>query len=409
MVHNPRTTFSFSRKSPTSVPSFSREPPASGSTLVAGLCCLVLLSVFAAPAAACNVPVFRYALEKWPAEPYEVVILHKGPLGAGDRELVQSLQKIAAAAPPQANIAVEAIDLARRPDEEAQELHHRFPDFDLPMMVVRYPGTAGIDSDVWSGKLSATNIQTLLDSPARRKVKERILRGDSAVWIFLESGDRARDRAAVALLETELHRLERELKLPACNDDLEDQVSTEGPPLRIAFTLLRVARSDPAEQMLVRMLLNSESDLPGRLEPIVFPVYGRGRALYAIVGPGINRENIVAAARHVVGPCTCTIKEGNPGIDLLFSVRWDQLLTGRMVKDRDPPALASLAEFAAQYKGKAESHVPLPSSSVAPTPESEPEPVPGTGTWLAWNVLLAVVAGLAILAVTAFVFLKRLT
>ena len=36
-----------------------------------------------------------------------------------------------------------------------------------------------------------------------------------------------------------------------------------------------------AEQALVAMLLGSESDLAERSDPMVFPIYGRGRALWA--------------------------------------------------------------------------------------------------------------------------------
>ena len=33
---------------------------------------------------ACNVPVFRYALERWAADHFEVVIFHRGPLGQAE-------------------------------------------------------------------------------------------------------------------------------------------------------------------------------------------------------------------------------------------------------------------------------------------------------------------------------------
>ena len=54
---------------------------------------VLLAFLLAVPARACNVPVFRYALERWPADRYEVTVFHRGhhepPPGAvalrGDR------------------------------------------------------------------------------------------------------------------------------------------------------------------------------------------------------------------------------------------------------------------------------------------------------------------------------------
>ena len=39
-----------------------------------------LIVLTAAPLWACNVPVFRYALEHWRSDPYQVVFFHRGEL-----------------------------------------------------------------------------------------------------------------------------------------------------------------------------------------------------------------------------------------------------------------------------------------------------------------------------------------
>ena len=56
-------------------------------TLALGLACLG-----GAAAWACNVPVFRYALERWRPDPYRVTLLHRGPLTDADKELVKALE-----------------------------------------------------------------------------------------------------------------------------------------------------------------------------------------------------------------------------------------------------------------------------------------------------------------------------
>ncbi len=103
------------------------------------------------------------------------------------------------------------------------------------------------------------------------------------------------------------------------------QASTDyypGPPLRIAFSMVRVSRTDPAEAFLVRMLLQSESDLPTLDEPMAFPVYGRGRVLYALVGAGTNAVNIGGACAFLTGPCLCECKAPSIGAVRLMAADW---------------------------------------------------------------------------------------
>ncbi|MHC4680903.1 MAG: hypothetical protein ACYTEK_19655, partial [Planctomycetota bacterium] len=98
----------------------------------------------------------------------------------------------------------------------------------------------------------------------------------------------------------------------------------EMPGLSFEFSTLSLSRSDPNEQFLLAMLLNSEPDLDEYAgEPILFPVFGRGRALYALVGEGINTDNIREAVGFLTGPCGCEVKMLNPGVDLLMAFNWD--------------------------------------------------------------------------------------
>ena len=43
-------------------------------------CAMLLVSWVSAAALPCNIPVFRYALERWPSDDYQLVVYHKGPL-----------------------------------------------------------------------------------------------------------------------------------------------------------------------------------------------------------------------------------------------------------------------------------------------------------------------------------------
>ena len=87
--------------------------------------------------------------------------------------------------------------------------------------------------------------------------------------------------------------------------------------------LLTVQRDDPAETWFVRSLLALESDLASEEQPMVFLVYGRARSLLPYIGPGITRENLVRELQFISGACSCTVKEQNPGIDLLVQYDWE--------------------------------------------------------------------------------------
>src|SRR5690348_9305337 len=64
---------------------------------------------FAAMACACNVPVFRFALERWSPDVYRVTVLHRGPLSDMQRDLLRPLED--SQTNKLANIAVRTLDL----------------------------------------------------------------------------------------------------------------------------------------------------------------------------------------------------------------------------------------------------------------------------------------------------------
>jgi hypothetical protein len=295
------------------------------------------LALAAAPVRACNIPVFRYALENWPGDPYEAFVFHRGPLSGDDRAAVAPLEKAA-------GVTLRVVDLDRETDESVRDVFEDQPAATLPWLVLRYPAGTRVRENAWSGPLQADTVRALLSSPARREVADRILSGDSAVWLLLEGGSKEQDDAAEALLRAQLHTLEETLKLPPRTPAPEDQPAHEAElPLRLAFSVLRVARTDPAERLLVPLLLHTEPDLAERHEPMVFPVFGRGRVLYSLVGPGINEGTLHDTALFLTGACSCQVKRENPGVDLLLTADWSGRLEGRPAGKSVPPAPAVTA------------------------------------------------------------------
>jgi hypothetical protein len=306
----------------------------------------------------CNIPVFRYALERWPAAPYDVIAVHRGPLSEAQSAALNVLRQAGA------NVELDRLDLSEPLPPKRARLLERLK-VEAPALLALYPET---DVEAWRGPLSVDAARALTDSPVRREVARRLLAGQSGVWILLESGDKGKDDAAEAFLKKELQALEQSLKLPAHHAD--DPPLLSDVPLKIAFSILRLSRADAAEQPLVSMLEKSEKGLQGT---VAFPIFGRGRVLWGLAGRGMTADNITESGVFLTGACSCEAKELNPGVDLLFAADWESGLS------------------AAPEAPK----VPEPILKPRPPEPSEPPPARAQETGPLWWIAL-LVAGLLI-------------
>lgn len=338
----------------------------------------VVIFGLVAVAQACNVPVFRFALERWRPDPYRVTLFHRGALSDADQALVNELE--ARQENSSLNVAVRAIDLEKLNDAD-RELFASLKDTPLPSLVVHYPTYLRIPAPIWSGPLNRDAIAHVADSPLRQEIVRRLVDGQTAVWLLLEGSQAEQNDAAAKLLDEKLKMLEKELKLPELTDASEDKLLA-ATPLQLMFSVLRVPRGD-AEHPLIQMLVNSESDLPERSDPMVFPVFGRGRALLPLVGAGITANNIHDSAAFLVGACSCEVKEQNPGFDLLLAADWNALLT------QDGIPLTAAATRGLPPPGEAEL-VPIPSGSRQAVPTTTTQTVTARGqSWLFMGLIFA--------------------
>jgi hypothetical protein len=325
---------------------------------------LVFLAVGSAGALwACNIPVFRYAMDHWEADPYEAVVLHEGPLGQEHQAWLDQLRAAADDPRRPANLEVTAIDLAELDDQDRQAWQQRVGTTELPWVQLRFPRVSGIDQQIIAGPLDDSWGEGVLDSPARREIVDRLADGDSAVWVLLSSGDAQADAKAEKLMQEYFDRLAEpgaptaaspagELSLFFDDDPRAAQPnpSTGGDPASgdqepPRFTLLRVDRDDPQERVFVSMLLATEDDLHEFDAPITLPVFGRGRAFYALVGDGITENNLREITEFLLGDCSCEVKAGNPGADLLFAADWQSMVSENALEEREFPSLLGPGAF----------------------------------------------------------------
>jgi hypothetical protein len=341
--------------------------------------------------AGCNVPVFRYALERWPADAYRVTVFHRGELAGAQKEVAKAL---ADASESSANIAVAVVDVTKELPAYHKKAWELVKDAALPVVLVQYPVNTQTDHALWSGPLTAENVRGLVDSSSRRQLVERLQKGESAVWLLLESGDAAQDKKVADLLAAELKRIEKEVELPPAAPD--DPTMSADVPLRIAFSVLRVPRNDPSEAMFVRMLRGLREEASKEPGPLVFPVFGRGRALDGFASSQVTAELIENVVAFICGACSCEVKSMNPGVDLLIATDWDAALTGQAVKDPPLPPLISLSALAAAGQ----------TGQVAQVVPAAPAKPPAS--LLIRNVVLVLLVVVAVIgALTAALVLKK--
>jgi hypothetical protein len=378
----------------------------------------IALTGMAENSLACNVPVFRYAMERWPADSYRILVYHRNGLRGVSFEL---LQKGVAERDGAANYDLKTIDVTKAEGISLAE-RRNIPSY--PWVEIYYPVQSQIRTPVWSGPLTSDRAGKILNSPGRSRLAERLLSGEVAVWVLIKSGDGQKDRRALGSLEASLARASATLRIPEAGVDANGNAIevTDFQTYPVRFSLMEVARDDPEEDLLVRALLESEPDLGRYDEPVAFPVFGRGRALYALVGGGIQEKNIREACESMLAWCSCEIKALNPGTDLLISADWSRPYGGRMVKDLvppltglsgflpdEPPAQSGLAPLAPEAAAEAAFCLRKPAGSgAAPVPKDAPEQAPDPGgSPLIRNVLyMAGAAGVVLLGLTLLMRVK---
>jgi hypothetical protein len=288
------------------------------------ICFLIAFNLLSASCLhACNVPVFRYALERWPSEVWTIYLPGNSTTFSQKNEIFSFLQ----------------------PHSNQHEVCYNFQlvfrknssPGDEPILQLVSPYSP--DSPILECPATVDAANTLIDSPLRRQIAQKLLDGQTAVWLLLESGNPGQDNPTFTFLQSQLQKLQATLQLPDFNPNshIPIELDEAAQDLTIHFSALRLSRNDPAEMALVSQLLHSEPDLihyPD--QTILFPIFGRGRVLYALVGEGITQETISEAASFITGPCSCIIKDLNPGIDLLMPVHWDTALQNPMIRDTEP-------------------------------------------------------------------------
>ena len=294
-------------------------------------------------AVACNIPVFRYALERWTPDICEILIFTSDPLNAEDETFVRNLERQSITASGPANSRVVRAELSSlTPDlKDVWQSLQQTPNLKPPYVVIRSRHGKERIVNHWSGPLKETTSVPILKSPIRKQLAQRLQKGDSVVWLVLkpaqvDAKDSAATAACLKLLKEQCAALPAQLELPE-GIGLQGSELYSEVPLLLQFSVLELDRADPKEQYLVRQLAGFQKQAFDAGEPLVVPVFGRGRALEVIPASQLNADLIHDLTQFLCGACSCQVKEQNPGFDLLISTSWNTILFGEDAELPPPP------------------------------------------------------------------------
>jgi hypothetical protein len=267
----------------------------------------------------CTIPVFRYALDRWEADAYRLVLPAHTSADAAQNELLRPLR-----ANGKANLGIETTQ-----------------DVSLTKPELRF--SARHQNPFWSGPLDQTSLGQILDSPMRKKLMEHILAGDSIIWVVTDKGT-PEDAAHVERIEKRIKFLEQVASLPIQDPNDPDSQLGPGPSLKLAFTMLRVRSDDPAETLFLKMLAGPKSDIDPAKTSFAAAVFGRGRVLGAWSLDVLDDASLEDACMFLVGRCSCRLKNENPGWDILMNVDWVKALenVGKPEPEKAAPKLPSV-------------------------------------------------------------------
>ena len=291
---------------------------------------------------ACQVPVFRYALERWNPDKYMMTVSSPTELTEDEKAVITTIIT------NHANINFKRV----KGEEKSITISSPYQ-----------PDNKGV---VFKGPIKKESL-SLLQSPLRKKLIKNILSGKSSTILLLECSDKAKNEEAKKKVLKAIETAKKTLKVPdgivgknAKNkDEVEDpdNVLRSEIELKIDFELIVVKRT-AEEDVLVKSLLHAEEDLMDLDEPMAFMCFGRGRSLYPAIGKGITEEYISTKLGVLCRACTCSSKQEIAGFDLFLAVNWKEAVdTSSTEDDRTLFDLGGVEELKKQPPGKKENEV----------------------------------------------------
>jgi len=295
--------------------------------------------ILAGVSLACSTPVFRYAIERWEADPYRLMIFTDGELTTEQQAVVNDFKKYERFGFRQPPLIIESIECSEATNLSAKVWTEISTNLTAPAVALLYPSIMRDNSVVWTDDLSTHALNRIVMSPARLETATRLLGGDAAVWLVVQSDSPEENQSVREMLGKKLGEIENST---VYNDDflqLAKEAGTDVPELR--FSVLDVDPNDPREAVFMAMLTRLSPEMVTNSSPVVIPIFGQGRGAVIMMNEFIADEYIERVAEFLTGACSCEVKSLNPGFDILIPVDWVGGITEEYVFDAELPPLTS--------------------------------------------------------------------
>ena len=278
----------------------------------------------------CDTPVYRYAMYRWEPTDYELYFFYRTQDQlAGVAELKETLDKWSTSEEFNSNLSFTPVELT---DDSAMTV--------LPSEICDcFSAQAKESGFVLAGSkrecmfIESLSVETLTKQFATRSVEicDKLADGNVCVFVVIanESSNSARKRAAE--VQKQLEKLKRELdnETIRLSSETEKLEGTDGDSEGITGGTNQNRPSfdwhflNDSDSPWLQWSLQHATEDGQQANVMVFPVFGRGRALPPIDAEKLTEKWLVDQLEFLTGACACTVKEQNPGVDLLMQYNWD--------------------------------------------------------------------------------------
>jgi hypothetical protein len=195
----------------------------------------------------------------------------------------------------------------------------------------------------WSGWFNELSIDSALQSPVRQQLAKRLLAGDAVVWLLACGKDQDQNQRLQQQLRQQLDKLSTTLQLPEGIGQPGSELYSEV-PLLMEFSIVKLDYQDSEEKHLIDLLRSFDAKAIDEGQPLVVPIFGRGRALEVIPADRVQPGLIGDLTAFLCGACSCQVKQQNPGFDLLMQVDWHHQLFGQSTNVPTEPVTVETSE-----------------------------------------------------------------
>ncbi|PCJ59199.1 MAG: hypothetical protein COA79_10890 [Planctomycetota bacterium] len=297
---------------------------------------------------ACKTPVYKYALKKWGRDVYDIVKIYdskksNGRLNPKMEKAVLDMVKISSNGTSLTNVRLWPVDIngdiKKRFGDEVykyykNQLEYQKPPFYIIFNPKRKP--------IYCGEFSEKDIPNLMLSPAREKLINA-LATQKVVFMLIASSNAEKNEAAKKILDESIKEgIKEELIVRKRRvKDLNDE-EKKFKPLEIIY--VTIDPNDDKEEWFKRQLIGISDEIKDDDEPKVFGVVGKGYVFEkCLTKETLTNKDIIDHIIFLTGPCSCTVKKDNKGMDIITG--WDWGKTVDLLPDVDDGEETKIAGF----------------------------------------------------------------